>query len=145
MRAFELKLVKQVMVVSAAADLFTVSNERAICRDGFEVTEINAEPGSEHLRFANGRTLRLGEQIGGLREDVWLVQIKHTVKRSLEKELQVRGHGLRVLSPFFIDCAANYGDDGDDGKPRKAKFAEAFLRRRSLSLPGMSVTESWNG
>jgi type III restriction enzyme len=29
-------------------------------RNGFEVAEINAEPGNESIRFSNGRTLRLG-------------------------------------------------------------------------------------
>jgi len=170
-RAFELKLVKQIVVASAVAesaandafvrveqikyqpriqaklrihvqaaggpkeksvtarqgaDLFVLSGERACYRDGFEVAEINAEPGSESLRFANGRTLRLGEVIGGLREDVWRAQIKHTVKKHLEKELQVRARGLKVLSLFFIDRVANYRDYGADGQPVKGQFAEAF-------------------
>lgn len=170
-RAFELKLVKQIVVASAAAegaaneafvrveqieykkgikaklrihvqtsdgpkekavtvkqgaDLFAVSNERAGYREGFEVAEINAEPGNESVRFSNGRTLRLGEQIGGLREDVWRAQIKHTIKRHLEKELQVRMRGIKVLSLFFIDRVANYRDYGGDGKPAKGKFADAF-------------------
>jgi type III restriction enzyme len=170
-RAFELKLVKQIVVASAVAegavndafvrveqidykkgikaklrihvqtpegpkekavtakqgaDLFTLSNERAGYRDGFEVAEINAEPGNEYLRFANGRTLRLGEEIGGLREDVWRAQIKHTVKKHLDKELQVRARGLKVLSLFFVDRVANYRDYGADGRPVKGKFAEAF-------------------
>ena len=170
-RAFELKLVKQIVVASAAADgaandafvrveqikhqpriqaklrihvqgpdgpkekpvtvkqsadLFTLSNERACYRDGFEVTEINAEPGNEYLRFSNGRTLRLGEEIGGLRDDVWRVQIKHTIKKHLEKELQVRARGIKVLSLFFIDRVANYRDYGADGQPAKGKFAEVF-------------------
>jgi len=170
-RAFELKLVKRIVVASAAAegaandafvrveqikyqpriqarlrihvqgpegpkeksvmarqgaDLFTLSNERACYRDGFEVAEINAEPGAESLRFANGRTLRLGEEVGGLREDVWRAQIKHTLKKHLDKELQVRARGLKVLSLFFIDRVANYRDYGADGQPVKGKFAEAF-------------------
>ncbi len=170
-RAFELKLVKQIVVASAtadgaandafvrveqikhqpriqaklrihvqgpdgpkekpvtvkqSADLFTLSNERACYRDGFEVTEINAEPGNEYLRFSNGRTLRLGEEIGGLRDDVWRVQIKHTIKKHLEKELQVRARGIKVLSLFFIDRVANYRDYGADGQPAKGKFAEVF-------------------
>lgn len=170
-RAFELKLVKQIVVASAAAegavndafvrveqidykkgikaklrihvqtaegpkeksvtvkqgaDLFMLSNERASYRDGFEVAEINAEPGSEYLRFSNGRTLRLGEETGGLREDVWRVQIKHTVKKHLDKELQVRARGLKVLSLFFIDRVANYRDYGADGQPVKGKFTETF-------------------
>jgi type III restriction enzyme len=131
-RAFELRLVKQIVVASAVADggandafvrvesieykkgikaklrihvqgpdgpkeksvtvkqgddLFRRSEERANYRDSFEIAEINAEPGNEYLRFANGRTLKLGEETGGLRADVWKVQIKHTVKKHLEKEL----------------------------------------------------------
>src|SRR6266571_9207885 len=114
-RAFELKLVKQIVVASAAAegaandafvrvdqidntkgikarlrihmqtaggpkekavtvknraDLFVLSNERSHYAQGFSVAEINAEPGSEFIRFTNGRTLRLGEEIGGLRDDM---------------------------------------------------------------------------
>ncbi len=170
-RAFELRLVKQIVVASAAvegaandafvrveqidykkgikaklrihaqtsegpkeksvtikqgADLFTLSGERASYRNGFEVAEINAEPGNEYLRFSNGRTLRLGEEIGGLREDMWRVQIKHTVKKHLEKELLVRARGLKVLSLFFIDRVANYRDYGADGRPVKGKLAAAF-------------------
>ena len=97
-RAFELKLVKQIVVASAAAegaandafvhveridyqngikaklriqvqaaggpkeksvtvktgaDLFALSNERAAYHDGYEVTEINAEPGAELVRFSS--------------------------------------------------------------------------------------------
>ena len=65
---------------------------------GYSVAEINAEPGSEYIRFNNGRTLRLGEEIGGMRDDVWRAQIKHTVKRHLEKELQLRGRGHQGAS-----------------------------------------------
>jgi type III restriction enzyme len=170
-RAFELKIVKQIIVASAAAegaanealvqveridykngikarlrihvqtadgpkeksvtvkqgaDLFTLSNERTAYRNGFEIAEITAEPGSELIRFANGRTLRLGEEMGGMRDDVWRAQIKHTVKRHLEKELQLRERGIKVLSLFFIDRVSNYRDYDASGHAAKGKFAEAF-------------------
>jgi len=170
-RAFELKLVKQIVVASAVAegaandafvrveqidykkgikaklriqvqtaegskektvtakqgaDLYVLSNERANYAQGYSVAEINAEPGSEFIRFSNGRTLRLGEEIGGLREDVWRTQIKYTVKRHLEKELQVRAQGIKVLSLFFIDRVANYRDYDENGQPVKGKFATVF-------------------
>jgi type III restriction enzyme len=64
--------------------------------------------------------------MGGPREDVWRAQIKHTVKRHLEKELQLRERGVKVLSLFFIDRVANYRDYAGDGRPIKGKFAEAF-------------------
>ncbi len=117
---------EKTVTVKQGADLFTLSNERSSYRDGFEVAEINAEPGSEYLRFSNGRTLRLGEEVGGMREDVWRVQIRHTVKHHLDKELRLQARGLKVLSLFFIDRVANYRDYGADGQPVKGKFAEVF-------------------
>jgi type III restriction enzyme len=117
---------EKAVTVKRGSDLFTLSNERACYREGFEVAEINAEPGSEYVCFASGRTLRSGEEIGGMRDDVWRAQIKHTVRRHLEKELQVRARGLKVLSLFFIDRVANYRDYGADGHPVKGKFAEVF-------------------
>lgn len=170
-RAFELKLVKQIVVTSATShgdandafvrvervdykpaikaklrihaqtksgtkeksvtvkqgsDLLPLSGDRACYRDGFEVVEISAEPGAERLRFANGRTLRLGEELGGLRDDVWRVQIRTTVQKHLEKELAVRGRGIKVLSLFFIDRVANYREYAADGTPVPGKFAMTF-------------------
>jgi type III restriction enzyme len=170
-RAFELRLVKQIVVASAAAqgaandafvrvesidykngikaklrihvqtadgpkektvtvkngaDLFALSNERASYAQGYSVAELNAEPGSEFIRFSNGRTLKLGDEQGGLRDDVWRVQIKHTIKKHLEKELQVRARGIKVLSLLFIDRVANYRDYDASGQPGKGKFAEVF-------------------
>ncbi|MGQ0593632.1 MAG: hypothetical protein ACT4QB_13585 [Gammaproteobacteria bacterium] len=117
------------------------SNERAAYRSGFEVAEISAEPGNEYLRFSNGRTLRLGEEVGSLREDVGRVQIKHTVKKHLEKEPQIRTRGIKVLSLFFIDRVANYRDYGVDGRPVKGKFAveKLVLRPSGRPLPRWST------
>ena len=171
MHAFELRLVKQIVVASASgesgandafarvekidykkgikaklrihaqtpqgpkeksftirngADLYQLSGERAAYEDGFVVAEINAEPGNEYIRFNNGRVMRLGEQAGGMREDIWRTQIKHTVKKHLEKELQLRDRGIKVLSLFFIDRVANYRDYDATGQPVKGKFAEDF-------------------
>ena len=117
---------EKVVTVKNGADLFVLSNERACYAQGFSVAEINAEPGSELIRFNNGRTLRLGEETGGLREDVWRAQLKHTIKRHLEKELQVGPRGIKVLSLFFIDRVANYRDYDQAGQPVKGKLAEAF-------------------
>ncbi len=170
-RAFELRLVKQIVVASASADggandafvrveqidykkgikaklrihtqtaegpkeksftvkngadLFQLSGERAAYENGFVISEINAEPGNEYIRFDNARTLRLGEESGGMRADVWRAQIKHTVKKHLEKELQLRHRGVKVLSLFFVDRVSNYRDYDGAGKPVKGKFAVEF-------------------
>jgi type III restriction enzyme len=170
-RAFELRLVKQIVVASAAGsggandafirvedisykpsikaklrihvqtpdgpkeksvnikngdDLFVRSNERAAYAQGYSVAEINAEPDAEFIRFTNGLTLRIGAEAGGMRDDVWRVQIRHTVKKHLDKELQLHNRGIKVLSLFFIDRVASYRDYDAAGRPTKGKFAQWF-------------------
>lgn len=61
-----------------------------------------------------------------MRDDVWRAQVKHTIKRHLEKELQVGARGIKVLSLFFIDRVANYRDYDGAGQPVKGKLAETF-------------------
>ncbi len=112
--------------VKLNTDLFEISNNRACYRDGFLITEINAEPGNEFVKFNNGNVLRLGQELGGLSDDIWRVQIRNTIKKHLEKELQVKEHGLKVLSLFFIDRVANYRGYDESGQPVKGKFAIEF-------------------
>jgi len=132
---------EKAITVKNGADLFAISHERACYAQGFSVVEINAEPGSEFIRFNNGRTLRLGEEMGGMREDVWRAQIKHTIKRHLEKELQVRDRGIKVLSLFFIDRVANYRDYNGGGQTVKGKFAQAF----EAELAELATEERFRG
>lgn len=117
---------EKTVTVKSGADLYTLSNERACYQNGFEVTEINAEPGNEYLRFSNGLVLQQGAEWGGLREDVWRTQIRNTVKKHLDKELQIKERGIKVLSLFFIDRVANYRDYDGSGQPTKGKFAETL-------------------
>lgn len=114
------------ITVRQGADLYALSDERACYQDGYSVAEINAEPGSSFIRFNNGRILREGDEIGGMRDDVWRTQIRKTLERHLQKELQVRDRGIKVLTLFFIDRVANYRDYGEDGQPIQGKFAKAF-------------------
>jgi len=116
----------KVVTVRQGFDLLALSNERAAYAQGFDVAEINAEPGSEFIRFSNGRSLRLGEEIGGMREDVWRAQIRHTVKKHLDRELQLRTRNVKVLSLFFVDRVANYRDYDVHGRPLPGKFAIVF-------------------
>jgi type III restriction enzyme len=118
---------EKAVAVKQGDDLFHKSGELALYRDGYQIAEISAEPGSEYVRLSNGKTMRLGQEIGGIRDDIWKVQVKHTVKKHLEKELQVQARGIKVLSLFFIDRVANYRDYGSDGKSIAGKFAHAFV------------------
>ena len=61
-------------------DLFVGSKEYEPYRNGFVIDEINARPGMEFVRFANGVRLGLGEEQGGNRDDIVKKQIKETIK-----------------------------------------------------------------
>lgn len=117
---------EKVFKVKGQEDLFVLSGERECYQHGFVVDYVDATPGSEHVAFTNGRTLNLGQEQGGVQDDLWKIQIKNTVKKHLEKEIQVKGKGLKVLSLLFIDKVANYRGYDEEGKPSKGKFAEAF-------------------
>lgn len=117
---------ERVVSVKQGADLHFVSGERDEYQDGYEVAEINAEPGRAYVRFSNGRTLQQGEETGGFREEVWRAQLRHTIKRHLENELQVGARGIKVLSLFFIDRVGNYREYDEDGTRRKGRLAVAF-------------------
>ena len=114
------------VTVQQRADLFMSSNERAEYAQGFEVAEINAEPGAEFIRFSGGRRLGIGAEIGGMRDDVWRVQLRHTLRKHLDRELQLQGRRIKVLSLFFVDRVANYREYDANGKATPGKFARVF-------------------
>ena len=111
--------------VKQNADLYTLSNEREAYRNGFEVLDISCEPGNEFIDFTSGR-LYLGQERGGITDDLIEVQIKNTIKKHLDKELQLKRKGIKVLSLFFVDKVANYRIYDAEGKPAKGKYAELF-------------------
>ena len=127
--------------VKGGEDLHLLSGERACYQDNWVVDNVDATPGAEHVAFTNGRSLNVGQEVGGMREDVWRVQIENTVRKHLEKELQVRGKGLKVLTLFFIDKVANYRAYDDEGHqykypparhcPRPATLRSCDTSRRS--------------
>lgn len=78
-------------------------------RSGFKVAEIHAGNGT--LEFENGEVLALDQTLGRSRTDVFRAQIESTIRRHMERQMEVKGQGIKVLSLFFIDRVANYVDD----------------------------------
>ncbi|MCK6600349.1 MAG: DEAD/DEAH box helicase family protein [Bacteroidetes bacterium] len=111
--------------VTQNTDLFSLSNERTAYQNGFEVLDISAEPGNEFVDFTLGRLYK-GQERGGIQDDVTDVQIRNTIKKHLDKELQLKGQGIKVLSLFFVDKVSNYRAYDTEGKPQKGKFALLF-------------------
>ena len=89
-------------------DLFIISNENPLYKDGFKIIEISCKPGMEFVRFANSVKIAQGQEQGGQKEEIVKVQIKETIKAHFEKELQLKNQGIKVLSLFFLDRVENY-------------------------------------
>lgn len=111
--------------VKPGHDLYTLSNERAHYQDGYQVIEISAAKGEEYIELGVGRVW-LGETKGGMKDEIIENQIRNTIQKHLEKELQVVKKGIKVLSLFFIDRVHNYRAYDEAGKPAKGKFAQIF-------------------
>lgn len=116
--------------VKQGDDLFVKSGEREAYREGYVVQNIDCTTSSEYLEFNQGRFLELGQEVGGLGDDVMRAQVFETVEQHLKKERALKGKGIKVLSLFFIDRVANYRIYNDDGTTSLGKigvwFEEAY-------------------
>ncbi|MCR9193089.1 MAG: DEAD/DEAH box helicase family protein [Hyphomonas sp.] len=112
--------------VKQGDDLFIKSGERETYRDGYIVQNIDCTPGSEYIEFNQGGFLELGQEVGGLGDDVMRAQVRETVEQHLKKERSLRGKGIKVLSLFFIDRVANYRVYNDDGTTSLGKIGRWF-------------------
>ncbi len=115
---------KKAVTVKNGDDLYKLSKEREMYREGYIVNALDA--GEGFVTFANDTTVRLGQPTGTLNDDILRMQIEATIRRHFEKERKLRAHGVKVLSVFFIDRVANYRSYAEDGTPIKGKFALWF-------------------
>lgn len=112
--------------VSQGDDLYPLSRQRMAYAEGFEVIEISTDPSDPYVEFASGRRVKKGQSIGGSDDSIARAQIRHTVRRHLEKELEIAERGIKVLSLFFIDRVANYREYDDNGLPIPGKLVRMF-------------------
>lgn len=110
-------------------NLFVLSNELDQYRDGFVVSDINAN--TDTLSFTNGVELTVGDVIGDISEiALRRIQIRETIKAHFDKEMELFDKGVKVLSLFFIDEVARYRDySAVDEKESTQKY----LKRSTLS------------
>lgn len=106
-------------------DLYRKSGNNPIYENGFTIVEIDVRPGREFVKFANGIRMRPGQEQGGARQDIIRKQIQETIHAHFEKELQLKGKGIKVLSLFFIDRVENYRKYTETGT-LKGTYAEWF-------------------
>lgn len=112
--------------VKQGEDLFKKSAEREAYRNGCIVQNIDCTPGAEYIEFNQGRFLELGQELGGLADDVMKAQVYETVEQHLKKERALKGKGIKVLSLFFIDRVSNYRVYNSDGTTGLGKIGQWF-------------------
>lgn len=135
--------------VGVEDDLYKLSGEREIYKEGFILNNIRASEGE--IEFSNGLIVREGETQGGLTDEIMKFQIERTVAKHFEKVKKRKPLGIKVLSLFFIDKVANYRNHDETGNSNKGKFAlwfEEIFTRYANQNPGLipfSAEEVHNG
>ncbi|AQQ44095.1 MULTISPECIES: restriction endonuclease [Burkholderia] len=115
---------KKSVTVKNGDDLFALSQQREMYRNGFIVNEIDAEDGV--VTFANDVRVVQGQPHGALTDAILRLQIEATVRRHFEKAKKLHPMGIKVLSVFFIEHVADYRQYGDGGVVSKGKLAQWF-------------------
>lgn len=115
---------QKTVTVHTGDDLYDLSNEREIYRNGYIVEEIDASNGC--VVFSGGETLYVGEKHDDQNDEVMRFQMRRTIEEHLRKELRLNKLGIKVLSLFFIDRVANYRSYDEKGNVLYGKFAQWF-------------------
>lgn len=95
--------------LSKGDNLYDLSNQLDQYRDGFVVSDINAN--TDTLSFTNGLELTVGDATGDVTEAVLRrIQIREAIKAHFDKEQALFQQGVKVLTLYFIDEVAKYRD-----------------------------------
>lgn len=132
------------VTVKVGSDLYSLSNNREIYKDGYVIIEIDAS--NHSIEFSNGIVLQEGQAQGGFTDDIMKYQVKKTIEEHLKKERQYKPLGIKVLSLFFIDRVANYRSYDEQGNVIKGKFANWFeeIYNQEIAKPSNSELISFN-
>ena len=104
-------------------DLYAQSGKLNEYKNNFIVERIDGVEGT--VRFVNGLVLHEGDAVGAVNEDyLRRIQIRETIRTHLERERQLFGQKIKVLSLFFIDHVDSYRLY--EGPETKGKFAKMF-------------------
>ena len=124
--------------VRCGDDLLDLSGGRDVY-DGYIIEDIYCEKDNEYISFTSKpEIVRLNQAVGEVNDDEYKrLQIRKTIEEHLDKEMQLRPKGIKVLSLFFIDRVANYRWYDDEGDPQAGKYARMFEKeyKRAIRKP----------
>lgn len=120
--------------LSKGDNLFDLSNQLDQYRDGFVVSDINAN--TDTLSFTNGLQLTVGDATGDVTEAALRrIQIREAIKAHFDKEQALFQQGVKVLTLYFIDEVAKYRDYSQPDE--KGEYAHIFEEEYNLYLNEM--------
>src|SRR5690554_5029764 len=112
-------------------NLFELSNGLDQYRDGFVVSDINAN--TDTLSFTNEVELVVGDATGDVTEGALRrIQIREAIKAHFDKEQVLFQQGIKVLTLFFIDEVVKYRDYS--AADEKGEYARVFEEEYRLYL-----------
>jgi type III restriction enzyme len=117
-------VVKKPVTAKVGDDLYALSNNREIYKNGFIIDEIDVA--NQCISITNGTMLYVGDTQGGLTDEIMKFQIQKTIEEHFKKEHKLKGKGIKTLSLFFIDKVANYRAYDSMGNPSPGRFAQWF-------------------
>lgn len=124
-------------VVGEGYNLYDHSGELNEYKNNFIVERIDGLEG--YVRFTNGLLLHEGDAVGAVNEDyLRRIQIRETIRTHLERERQLFGQKIKVLSLFFIDHVDSYRLY--EGEETKGKFAKMFEEEYANVLSELQPT-----
>ncbi|QWD20227.1 DEAD/DEAH box helicase family protein [Polynucleobacter paneuropaeus] len=124
---FEIKqnngIKRVVRKLSKGKNLFDESNELDQYRDGFVISDINAN--TDTVSFTNGIEISAGEATGDVNVlSLRRIQIREAIKAHFEKERFLFNQDIKVLTLFFIDEVVKYRDYSQDDE--QGEYARIF-------------------
>jgi type III restriction enzyme len=127
--------------VKAGDNLFNKSGDREEYLNGFEVMEIMTGDGG-FVELSND-VLRLGDEIGGIKNELVRTQIKSLILSHFEKQRQVDGK-LKVLSLIFLDKVNNYRIYDESGNSTNGLYANIFEEEYNAYIEKRKIKNSFD-
>lgn len=115
--------------VKGGDNLYDLSNHLAEYADRYVILPDGIDGRDNSVTFLNGLKLYAGQVQGNenLVEAQRRVQIRETIRIHLQKERELYGKGIKVLSLFFIDEVGKYRVyEGEDDSGRNGEYAKMF-------------------
>lgn len=105
-------------------DLYQLSNQREIYRDGYILNGIDIT--DESIDLSSGERIYQGQPTGAFIDDIMKMQMRRMIDEHFKKAKRYEAEGIKVLSLVFIDRVAHYRSYDDEGRPVPGKFAQWF-------------------